>query len=449
MPRISPENAQRKVSPGAEQNGARQYTNGGYTEPANSEFFTVQHNDYNEAVRKATAQRQSKPAAQQPAKPRPAVNEPAKKPLPVKKQKEKGSGLMYFLFVLSVSLILTCLAWMAACDILGFNGSDAEVPVTLSKDSFKEVTVEVETSDGETKTEKQLVPDIGYVADQLKDAGVIRYKWLFRLFCNFTSASDNISPGTYVLRDAYDYRALLMKMQSGSSSAVTIKITFPEGYSMEQMFRLLDEQEVCEYDDLMEAAANATFNYAFLEGKEKGDASRLEGYLFPDTYEFYKYMPAASVINKFLEGFHYKLTAEMLDWQAASGYSWDEIVTIASMIEKEAANDSERYLIASVIYNRLEAGWPLQIDSTSLYEYPDHKGAPTAEMLAKDSPYNTRINTGLPPTAICSPGIVSLKAALDPSDTEYMFYALDVETGEHRFFTNSDEFDAFVASQDY
>ncbi len=390
-----------------------------------------------------------KPAAQKNAPAQPAKKAPEKKAVPQQKEKHKGGGLMYFLFVISVSVILACLAWMAASDVLGLNASEHEATVTLAKSSFTEKTVKVTDENGETRTEKQLIPDLGYVADQLKDAGVIRYKWLFRLFCNFTSAADNISPGTYVLRDAYDYRALLMKMQSGSSSAVTLKITFPEGYSMEQMFRLLDEQEVCEYDDLMEAAANATFNYAFLEGIEKGDASRLEGFLFPDTYEFYKYMPAATVINKFLEGFHYKLTAEMLDWQKESGLSWQEIVTIASMIEKEAANDTDRYLIASVIYNRLEAGWPLQIDSTSLYEYPDHKGAPTAEMLAKDSPYNTRINTGLPPTAICSPGVASIKAALDPSNTDYMFYALDTATGEHHFFRTADEFDAFVASQNY
>ena len=379
-----------------------------------------------------------------------AAEKQKKKPAPPPvAEKEKSSGLMYFLFVLSCSIILTCLVWMAACDILGFNGSDEDAPVTLAKSSFTEERIEIKDDEGNTKTQKKLIPDIGYVADQLKDAGVIRYKWLFRLFCNFTSASDNIAPGTYVLRDAYDYRALLMKMRTGSGSAVTLKLTFPEGYTMEQIFRLLDEQEVCEYEDLMEAAANATFNYAFLEGLEKGDAKRLEGFLFPDTYEFYKYMPAASAINKFLEGFHYKLTAEMLDWQKASGYSWKQIVTVASMIEKEAATDSERYVIASVIYNRLTNDWPLQIDSTTLYEYPDHHGAPTADMLAKDSPYNTRINKGMPPTPICSPGIVSIKAALDPSETSYMFYALDVESGTHRFFKTASEFDAFVAKQNY
>ena len=378
-----------------------------------------------------------------------AGNTSTRKPVNAQEIDKKGSGLMFFLFVVSMAIILACLAWMASTDVLGLNGDDTDVEVTLEKSKFNEKKVKVKDEDGNTKTEKKLIPNIGYVAKQLKDAGVIRYKWLFKLFCNFTSADGNIGPGTYSLKDAYDYRALLLKMQTGSNSAVTIKITFPEGYTMEQIFRKLEKEEVCEYEELMDAAANATFNYSFLEGIEKGEASRLEGFLFPDTYEFYKYMPAASAINKFLEGFHYKLTAEMLDWQKASGHSWKEIVTVASMIEKEAANDSERYRIASVIYNRLSKGWPLQIDSTTLYEYPDHEGAPTAEMLEKDSPYNTRVNTGLPPTAICSPGVVSIKAALDPSETDFLFYALDMATGTHQFFNNSDEFDAFVAGQNY
>ena len=117
--------------------------------------------------------------------------------------------------------------------------------------------------------------------------------------------------------------------------------------------------------------------------------------------------------------------------------------------EKEAANDEERPLIASVIYNRLSTGMPLGIDATILYIHPEHEGAPTAEMLAEDSPYNTRDRIGLPPTPICNPGLASLKAALNPATTNYYYYALDTETGTHRFFTNINEFNAFVATQNY
>lgn len=383
--------------------------------------------------------------------------QPKKAAAPVKKSGNGGSkaksgfggGALYFLFVISVSVILACLAWAAATDVLGFKSSDTVAQITLDKDTFTYKEVEVKDDDGNTKTEKVHYADMGYVADQLKEQGIIKYKWLFRLFGAVYNADEKIDPGTYELKAVYDYKALVKKMTSGSGAMVTKKITFPEGYTMRQIFKKLDAEGVCDYDELMDAAANSTFNYSFLEGVEKGDASRLEGFLFPDTYEFYEGMPAATAINKLLEGFHYKITAEMLEWQQESGYTMREIITIASMIEKEAATDTERYTIASVIYNRLNKDWALQIDSTTLYEYPDHEGAPTAEMLAKDSPYNTRISKGLPPSPICSPGIVSIKAALKPDSTSYMYYALNTETGSHEFFTSADSFNAFVATQKY
>ena len=131
------------------------------------------------------------------------------------------------------------------------------------------------------------------------------------------------------------------------------------------------------------------------------------------------------------------------------GISIKDAVTIASMIEKEAANDEERATISSVIHNRLNAGMPLGIDATILYLHPDHEGGPTAEMLEEDSRYNTRIYTGLTPTPICSPGLASLTAALQPESTGYYYYALDTETGTHRFFTNLAEQQAFAATQNY
>lgn len=378
-------------------------------------------------------------------------NKGSQKPVGNNEDGKKGlmGGALYFVFVISVSVILACLAWAAATDVLGFKASDTVATITLPKDTFTYEEVEYEDSDGNKKTKKEHYADIGYVADELKEQGIIKYKWLFKVFAAVYNADEKIDPGTYELKAVYDYKALIKKMTSGSGAMVTKKITFPEGYSMNQIFKKLDEEGVCEYAELMDAAANATFNYSFLEGIEKGEASRLEGFLFPDTYEFYEGMPASSAINKLLEAFHYKLTAEMLNWQKDSGYTMREIITIASMIEKEAANDSDRYKIASVIYNRIKNDWPLQIDSTTLYEYPDHSGAPTAEMLAKDSPYNTRINKGLPPSPICSPGIASIKAALQPSDTNYMFYALNTATGEHEYFTSADAFNAFVATQNY
>lgn len=405
--------------------------------------------DFDELFGKKEPDRKPKKAAAPAQKKAPAQSRPSAAAAKSENKSGLAGGALYFLFVISVSIILACLAWAAATDVLGFKSSDTVAQITLDKDRFTYKEVKVTDDDGNIKTKKIHYADMSYVADQLKDNGIIKYKWLFKLFGSVYNADEKIDPGTYELKAIYDYKALVKKMTSGSAAMVTKKITFPEGYTMRQIFKKLNAEGVCDYDELMDAAANSTFNYSFLEGTEKGDANKLEGFLFPDTYEFYEGMPAATAINKLLEVFHYKMTAEMLEWQEESGYTMREIVTIASMIEKEAANDTERYTIASVIYNRLKKDWPLQIDSTTLYEYPDHEGAPTAEMLAKDSPYNTRISKGLPPSPICSPGITSIRAALQPSSTNYMYYALNTATGQHEFFKTADAFNAFVATQNY
>ncbi len=405
--------------------------------------------DFDELFGKKEPDRKPKKAAAPAQKKAPAQSRPSAAAEKSENKSGLAGGALYFLFVISVSIILACLAWAAATDVLGFKSSDTVAQITLDKDKFTYQEVKVTDDDGNIKTKKVHYADMSYVADQLKDNGIIKYKWLFKLFGSVYNADEKIDPGTYELKAIYDYKALVKKMTSGSAAMVTKKITFPEGYTMRQIFKKLNDEGVCDYDELMDAAANSTFNYSFLEGTEKGDANRLEGFLFPDTYEFYEGMPAATAINKLLEVFHYKMTAEMLEWQEESGYTMREIVTIASMIEKEAANDTEQYTIASVIYNRLKKDWPLQIDSTTLYEYPDHEGAPTAEMLAKDSPYNTRISKGLPPSPICSPGITSIRAALQPSSTNYMYYALNTATGQHEFFKTADAFNAFVATQNY
>ena len=373
---------------------------------------------------------------------------------PVRQSHEYHSGcmggIMYFVFIACVSVVLACLAWMAASDMLALNKDEFTAVVTLPMSIFTSETVDTYDEEGnKTGTERVTKADMDYVTDALKEAGLIEYKWLFNVFCKISTASEKVSPGEYELKSSFDYRALIQNMRAGSASTVTVDVTLPEGFTMRQIFQRLEEKNVCSYEELMESAANDKFNYSFLEGIEEGDASRLEGFLFPDTYEFYVGMQASSAINKMLETFYYKQTADMIKQASDMNMSMREVVNVASLIEKEAANDSERALIASVIYNRIYAGMQLGIDASVLYEYPDHQGAPTAEMLQTDSPYNTRIRTGLPPTPICSPGMASITAALNPESTGYYYYALDTATGEHRFFTNETEFNNFVATQDY
>lgn len=373
---------------------------------------------------------------------------------PVRRGREYRSGclggVMYFVFIICISIILACVAWMAASDALALNKDLFTAEVTLPANIFTIKTVDTYDDNGNVNGSKRVSSaNIDYVADELKAAGLIEYKWLFKLFCKISNADLKIDPGEYQLKSSYDYRALVGKMRQNSGAAATVVVTIPEGFTMEQIFRRLEENGVCSYDDLMEAAANENYEYSFLRGRENDGASRLEGFLFPDTYEFYKSMSAASAINKFLQNFYGKMSVDMEKQINDRGLTLYDVVKIASLIEREAANDEERPLIASVIYNRLGSNWTLGLESSILYVHQDHEGAPTAEMLTEDSPYNLMINTGLPPTPISNPGMSSIQAALVPAATNDFFFTLDLATGTHRFFTTLDEFNAFVATQDY
>jgi UPF0755 protein len=337
-------------------------------------------------------------------------------------------GIMYGLFVISISIILACVGWVAACDVLALNKEDRTAIVIIPK--------EFEIQD---------------VANQLHDAGIIEYKFLFRLFSAISDAKEKIQPGAYELSTKFDYRALIKKMQIGSDSQQTTRITIPEGYSMAQIFATLEKNGIASVDDLWDAAAHAQFTYSFLEDDNivLGDPLRLEGFLFPDTLDFYQGERASTSINRFLSTFHYKLTADMKSQADALGLSLREAVIVASMIEKEAADDSERAAIASVIYNRIANGMRLDIDATVIYALGEHKEVLTAADLDIDSPYNTRKYTGMPPGPICNPGIASINAALQPASSNYLYYALDTATGLHRFFTNYNDHQNFVSTQNY
>ncbi len=373
---------------------------------------------------------------------------------PVRQSHEYHSGclggLMYFTFIVCVSIVLACLAWMAASDMLALNKENFTAGVTLPSSIFESETVDRFDENGKKIGTKRVThADMDYVADVLRDAGLIEYKWLFTTFCKISTADQKVSPGEYELKSSFDYRALIQNMRAGSSSTITVTVTIPEGFKMHQIFMRLEENGVSSYNDLMEDAGNTEYNYDFLAESEGEGAYRLEGFLFPDTYEFYVGMQGSSAINKLLDNYRRRVTDEMAARAEELGLTMYDVLKVASLIEKEAGSDDERALIASVIYNRLNAGIVLGIDASVLYPYDEHEGAPTAQMLEKDDPYNTRVRAGLPPTPICSPGLASIQAALYPETTNYYFYALDANAGVHRFFTNDTEFNNFVASQNY
>jgi UPF0755 protein len=269
---------------------------------------------------------------------------------------------------------------------------------------------------------------------------------------------------------------MINKMVYTSVDREEIEITFPEGYNTAQTFRLLEKEGVCSVADLEEWAMNGELNeYWFLEGLERTDKYWLEGYLAPDTYRFYTNDEPRNVLQKFLDAFDARFTdimredlAEMQEryvtMLSKGGYSSEyieanpltlhQVLTIASIVERETADDAESYDIASVFYNRvtdIDIG-SLGSDATVYYAMEDYFGQAgelTAEHLATDSPYNTRKYAGLPPGPITNPGSYSLYAALSPTDTEYYYYVYDPDQKCHILSKTEEEHNRLVAELGY
>ena len=359
--------------------------------------------------------------------------------------------LKILIYVVAVSLLSVGLgfaAWECAQDVLAFG---------LSAD-----TVEVTIEDGATLDD---------IAQMLQDEGIIKYPWLFKLYCKFTHSADSMSPGTYQLHYNYDYHAINSGMRKNSPNRTEVTVTIPEGKTCAQIFALMEEKGVCKAEDLKKCAAETKFDYWFLEGIPYGQENRLEGFLFPDTYYFYSNDDPERVLNKLLGTFSRKFSDEakaQLDvlnedlaasWErrgydeeyiAAHKFTVYELITVASMVEKETAGADESADIASVIYNRLcrPADYPyLNIDATVVYALGGITGTLTYEQTQIDSPYNTYTRQGLPAGPISNPGLNSISAALNPNETNYFFYALDKQTGTHHFSETYDEHNRFLMEQ--
>lgn len=355
--------------------------------------------------------------------------------------------LLYVCCVLAASVLLAVGAWKCADDVLALTKLDRTVTFTVSE--------------GES---------IASVAGRLKEEGLVEYEWLFKFYCWFSHAERKIEPGTYELNNLYDYHALVNGMIATSTDRATVTVTVPEGYECKDIFQLLAENGVCTVDELEQTAANYQFDYAFLRGLEYGSKTRLEGYLFPDTYEFYVNDKPENVIDKFLRNFDNKLTDQMYEDVAAlndrlrekmqaSGFTDTEIanaeltmhdvIIVASLVEKETAKTSESATIASVIYNRLCSKlYPcLQIDATIQYALGERKEVLSDADKYVISPYNTYTNAGLPAGPIANPGINSIRAALYPANTDYYFYALGTN-GVHHFSTTYYEHQDFLAEME-
>ncbi len=344
-----------------------------------------------------------------------------------------GSVFNIALFVISLVLIVTISsrAYDYGKNILSLDGKssgiDKVVTFTIPEDA-----------------------DTAEIASILKEAGFIDNELLFRLQAKLNGTDDLFRSGTYELNLSITQNDLMEQLQRVRPQVVSNeKITIPEGLTIRQIGEILEAKEYFSADDFVTACNDIDAfknDFYFLDEIPQKRENPLSGYLFPDTYFIPEEPTPYQVIVRMLKRFEDIYSFEYAERAEDLGMTMDEVVTLASIIEKEVRIPSERALAASVMHNRLATDMRLQMCSTVLYALDKSRDRLTLADLEVKSPYNTYLNWGLPPGPIACPGQASIEAVLYPADTKYIYFVLkDLKTGEH-FFT--DDYNEFLRAKE-
>jgi peptidoglycan lytic transglycosylase G len=343
------------------------------------------------------------PPAAAPAKPPPARTAPPRAPRPPR----PGSGALAALrrhpLRIAGALAALALLWFLFALFQPFHGDGSgRVVVTIPKGA-----------------------SVSEVGDILDEKGVVSSSTLFQVRVTIDGKRSDLYPGRFVLASGMSYGAAIDALSTAPLKKVAT-VTIPEGYSREQVAPLAEE--------------------AGLTGSYMKASRGHEGYLFPDTFELKPGAPVADLVQLQLQDFKRRIKGVDMSYAKSKNLTVYDVVTIASMVEREAMVEKERPLVAAVIYNRLKDGMPLGIDATTRFATGNYEEPLTESELAIDSPYNTRTNAGLPPGPIGSPGLASIEAAAHPAKVGYLYYVVKPGAcGEHSFSSTAAEFEADVA----
>lgn len=276
------------------------------------------------------------------------------------------------------------------------------------------------------------------IATLLADNQLIKSDFAFRLKSKLSGYDGEFKAGTYTFSPKMTMKEIMEIIMGGRSVGETFQII--EGLSITQIAASLEEQNIVDADAFLEEAKTGTFDYPFMKYLPKGQ-NRLEGFLFPNQYEAPLNADAHQIIDIMLNQFDKVFPEEDYAKAEALGYEVYDIVTVASLIEREVREDEERPLVASVVYNRLDKGMKLEFCSTVQYILGEPQAVLSIADTQIESPYNTYLHKGLPPGPICSPGEAAIKAALDPADSSYLYFVLKSADGTtHNFSSTYDEF---------
>lgn len=311
-------------------------------------------------------------------------------------------------------------------------------------DIYKEYNNSVTKEGEQVEVTIEKGTNIKKIAMVLKEKGLIEYEYAFLWKVKQTEYGSKLRYGTFILHKGMCIEDMLKVLSSKGVDKEKVKVVIPEGYSIELIAKRLEEKGVCKEVDFLEATNSLDYDLPFLKQLKIKDGVnyQLQGFLFPATYEFYPNSDARHIVETMLHTFVKYVGEDRIEQMTQSGQDLYEIVTIASMIEREARVEEERPIIAGVIYNRLKENMRLQIDPTVLY--PLTNGLYNAKRvlykdLEIDSPYNTYRNHGLPLGPICSPGLSAIEGALNPAEHEYLFYHTDGSPEGRHIFTKTFE----------
>ena len=356
-----------------------------------------------------------------------------------KTKRKRGifSGFLNFLSgILAFILVIIPLAF---CFILYINSPAQSVNNNSLNSGIDGITM---AQDGSCYIEVRKGESSQSVGLRLERTGLIKFRFFWDLMCRFQS--EQIKTGTFKIDIPASQISILRTLIAGKQELY--RITIPEGITIRKASVIFEEAGICSSDDFLAAAREAAILKKYKIPASSGlNTPSMEGYLFPDTYLFPKDYPAEKIIEKMADNFFSRLNSISASIQDMSAEELNRIVIMASIIEREYRISEEAPVMAGIFYNRLRINMALQSCATVQYIITEIQGKPhPSVLLFKDleivNPYNTYINTGLPPGPISAPGYVALRAAIYPKTTNYLYFRLtDAASGKHYFSRTYDE----------
>jgi UPF0755 protein len=327
----------------------------------------------------------------------------------MKKRKVIKNGVRFS--VLIIILII-------AAAFLGYGYYSSNLEAAAPSGSEQEITISKGSS---VKT----------IAVQLKQKGIIKNANVFTIYCKLSEKASKIKAGKYMLSSSMPVEEIVNKLAAGKAETDSARFTIPEGFELRQIADRLEADGLIDKDAFYTELNRSDSKYSFIKDIPNRE-NKLEGYLFPDTYEVFKNATEQDIINKMLSKFDQVFTSEYRQRAKELNMTMDQVITLASIIEREAKLDKERKVISAVFHNRLKKNMKLESCATVQYLLKEQKSVLTYKDLEVDSPYNTYMYAGLPEGPIASPGAESIEAALYPDNVDFLFF-FATKDGSHIF----------------